>query len=107
VFKGGQTITRPAPWTWPVLFARESSAIPVNVAAQTFAARVDTRSFMIFPPTGSGAFTTENFEDDGESEANKTGGYGGWRFKVGPTRNRYRCAFNASAPLGDSTPRRA
>jgi alpha-glucosidase len=80
VFKGVQTITRPAPWTWPVLFARESSTIPV--AAQTFAARVDTRSFMIFPPTGSGAFTTENFEDDGESEAYKTGGYGGWRIKV-------------------------
>jgi alpha-glucosidase len=37
---------------------------------------------MIFPPTGSGAFTTENFEDDGESEAYKTGGYGGWRIKV-------------------------
>ena len=69
VFEGGQTITRPAPWTRPVLFARESCAIPVNVAAQTFAARADRRSFMVFPPTGSGAFTTENFEDDDESEA--------------------------------------
>jgi alpha-glucosidase len=82
VFKGGQTITRPAPWTRPVLFARESSAIPVNVAAQTFAARVDSRSFMIFPPIGSGAFTMENFEDDGESEAYKMGRYGGWRIEV-------------------------
>jgi alpha-glucosidase len=82
VFKGGQTITRPAPWTRPVLFARESSAIPVNVAAQTFAARVDRRSFMIFPPMASGAFTMENFEDDGESEAYKMGGYGGWSIEV-------------------------
>ena len=82
VFEGGQTITRPAPWTRPVLFARESCAIPVNVAAQTFAARADRRGFMIFPPTGSGAFTTENFEDDDESEAYQAGGYGGWRIKV-------------------------
>ena len=37
---------------------------------------------MIFPPTGSGAFTTENFEDDDESEAYQTGGYGGWRIMV-------------------------
>ena len=37
---------------------------------------------MIFPPTGSGAFTTENFEDDDESEAYQAGGYGGWRIMV-------------------------
>jgi alpha-glucosidase len=82
VFEGEQTITRPAPWTRPVLFARESCAIPVNVAAQTFAARADRRSFMIFPPIGSGAFTAENFEDDGESEAYRAGDYGGWRIEV-------------------------
>jgi alpha-glucosidase len=81
-FRGGQAITRPAPWTRPVLFARESCAIPINVAPQTFAARAACRSFMIFPPTGSGAFTTENFEDDDESEAYQAGGYGGWRIMV-------------------------
>jgi len=81
-FAGGKTITRPAPWTRPVLFARESCCIPVNVAAQSFAMRADHRSFMIFPPTGCGAFTTENFEDDGESEAYRTGGCGGWRIRV-------------------------
>ena len=80
--RGGQTVTCPAPWTRPVLFARESCAIPVNVAAQSFATRADRRSFMIFPPTGSGSFATENFEDDGESEAYRTGGYGGWHIKV-------------------------
>ncbi|HEX3496235.1 MAG TPA: hypothetical protein VHT02_03515, partial [Methylocella sp.] len=82
VFKGGQTFTRPAPWSRPILFARESCAIPVNVAAQTFATRAERRSFMIFPPTGDGAFTTENFEDDGESETFRTSGYGGWRINV-------------------------
>jgi hypothetical protein len=51
-------------------------------AAQTFAARADRRSFMIFPPIGSGAFTAENFEDDGESEAYRAGDYGGWRIEV-------------------------
>lgn len=82
VFEGGKTITRPAPWSQPVLFAREGCAIPVNVAVQTFAARADRRGFMVFPPAGSGTFTSENFEDDGESEAYRTGGYGGWRIKV-------------------------
>ncbi|HUI19698.1 MAG TPA: glycoside hydrolase family 31 protein [Methylocella sp.] len=82
VFEGGQTISRPAPWSRPVVFARASCAIPVNVAAQTFAAPADTRGFMIFPPAGSGAFTTENFEDDGESEAYRRGEYGGWCIEV-------------------------
>jgi len=81
VFEGGVTITRPAPWSQPVLFAREGCAIPVNVASQTFAARADRRGFMIFPPK-SGTFTSENFEDDGESEAYRTDGHGGWRIEV-------------------------
>lgn len=37
---------------------------------------------MIFSPTGSGTFITENFEDDSESEAYRTGGCGRWRIKV-------------------------
>jgi alpha-glucosidase len=82
VFEGGQTVNSPAPWNQPVLFAREGCAIPVNVAAQSFVARADRRAFMIFPPISSGAFTTVNFEDDGESEAYRTGGYGGCRIKV-------------------------
>jgi hypothetical protein len=46
-----------------------SPPIPVNVATQSFADRPDRQSFMIFPPNGAAAFTAENFEDDGESEA--------------------------------------
>jgi alpha-glucosidase len=81
-FEGGQFITRAAPWARPVLLARESCAIPVNVASQTFLSRADRRGFLIFPPVGRGAFAAENFEDDGESEAYRTGGYGGWRIAV-------------------------
>lgn len=82
VFEGGQTITRPAPWARPVLFARAGCVIPVNLAAQSFAARADHRGLMIFPPIGAGAFSTEIFEDDGESEAYRSGAYGGWRVAV-------------------------
>ena len=39
---------------------------------------------MIFPPTGCGAFTVESFKDAGESEAYRSGGYGGWRIVVEP-----------------------
>lgn len=82
LFDGGRAVTRPAPWTRPVLFAREGSAIPVNVADQTFTVRADRRSFMIFPPKGIGSFISQSFEDDGESEAYRTGGHGGWRVEV-------------------------
>jgi alpha-glucosidase len=37
---------------------------------------------MIFPRIGSGTFTAESFEDDGETEAYRMGGYGGWRITV-------------------------
>jgi alpha-glucosidase len=87
IFAGGEATTRPAPWARPVLFAREGCAIPVNVANQTFAARADRRSFMIFPPKGAGAFSTESFEDDGESEAYQTGGFGGWRVDIDADKN--------------------
>jgi hypothetical protein len=79
---GSASPVRPAPWTHPLLFAREGSAIPINVAVQSFAARADRRGFLIFPPKRAGTFTMESFEDDGESEAYRTGGYGGWRLAV-------------------------
>jgi alpha-glucosidase len=82
VFEGGRIVTRGAPWSQPILFARERCAIPINAAAQSFTARADRRNFMIFPPIGSGTFIAESFEDDGESEAYRSGGYGGWRIKV-------------------------
>jgi alpha-glucosidase len=82
VLAGGQTVTRPAPWSRPVLFAREGCALPINAAAQSLEARAGRRSFMIFPPAGAGAFACETFEDDGESEAYRKGGYGGFRVNV-------------------------
>ncbi|HTO79661.1 MAG TPA: TIM-barrel domain-containing protein, partial [Methylocystis sp.] len=81
-FVGGQTVARPAPWDRPVLFAREGSAIPLNIAVQSFAKRADRRAFLIFPPKGSGGLKAENFEDDGESEAYRCGGCGGWRIEL-------------------------
>ena len=59
-----------------------SSRDPVALAILNAPSSADRRSFKIFPPTGSGAFTTENFEDDDESEAYQAGGYGGWRITV-------------------------
>ncbi len=82
IFAGGQTVTRPAPWARPVLFAREGSAIAINAAEQSFTKRADRRGFLIFPANGSGAFAVENFEDDGESEGYRSGGHGGWRIEV-------------------------
>jgi alpha-glucosidase len=82
VFDGGRTISRAAPWSQPVMLARESCVIPINLAAQTFVSRMDHRGFMVFPPPGSGAFTCECFEDDGESNVHEDGGYGGWRITV-------------------------
>ena len=87
-FAGGQTVTRPAAWDRPVLFAREASAIAVNLAEQSFAKRADRRGFLIFPPKGAGRFVAENFEDDGESEAYRTGGSGGWRIELEAEANR-------------------
>lgn len=87
-FVGGQTVARQAPWVRPVLFAREKTAIAVNIAEQSFAKRADRRGFMIFPPKGSGAFVAENFEDDGESEAYRSGGFGGWRIELEAEANR-------------------
>lgn len=82
LFEGGQTVTRSAPWSRPVLFARAGCAIPVNAATQTFSTRSDQRAFMVFPPKGTGAYVATSFEDDGESEAYRTGGHGGWCLEV-------------------------
>jgi alpha-glucosidase len=65
-FEGGRTVTRPAPFERPPLFAREGSVIALNTAEQHFAARADWRGFQIFP-LASGVFEAEIFDDDGES----------------------------------------
>jgi alpha-glucosidase len=64
-FAGGQTVTRPAPYERPPLFAREGSAIPLNIAAQHFAARADRRAFAVFP-VAEGWFVADIADGDGE-----------------------------------------
>jgi len=80
---GGQTITVPAPLDeHPPLFAREGSAIPLNLAEQHFNQPADERGFWIFPPQGTGSFTADCFEDDGESEEYRQGVTASWRLSV-------------------------
>ncbi|WP_304175920.1 glycoside hydrolase family 31 protein [Phenylobacterium aquaticum] len=78
---GGETITLPAPWGRPPLLVRDGSAIPLNIAEQSFDRRGDVRAFAIFAPV-DGAFTATCYEDDGESEAWRTGGFGQWILSV-------------------------
>ena len=48
VFDGGQAVTLPAPWARPVALVRAGVAIPLNDAAQSFAARSQQRVARIF-----------------------------------------------------------
>jgi alpha-glucosidase len=80
-FEGGQTVLRPAPFRRPPLLAREGSVVALNTAEQHFAMRADTRGFAIFP-LARGTFEAEIFEDDGESDAWRAGGYRLWRVRV-------------------------
>jgi alpha-glucosidase len=75
---GGQRVTLPAPWDQPVMLIREGSVVPLNVAELHFAQPADSRGFMIAPHQGTGVAQGECFEDDGESEAWRSGEYGTW-----------------------------
>jgi alpha-glucosidase len=86
---GGRSVRLPAPWDRPPMLAREGSAIPVNLAEQHFARPADERGFWVFPHRAEGAFTTESFEDDGESVA---GPEGAWRIEVASDTNAIRVA---------------
>jgi alpha-glucosidase len=81
-FEGGQHITLPAPWDQPVMLIREGSVLPLNVAQQHFAQPADLRGFMVAPCQGAGVAQGECHEDDGESEAWRTGAYGCWQVCV-------------------------
>jgi alpha-glucosidase len=78
-YRGGQTVTLPAPWDKPPTLAREGCGIPVNLAEQHFGSRADVRGFWVFPHAGAGAFSAWSFEDDGESMG---GEQGAWRLAV-------------------------
>jgi len=66
--EGGQTVTVPAPLDAQTpLFARENSAIPLNLAEQHFNRPADRRGFALF--AGTGRFVANCHEDDGETDA--------------------------------------
>jgi alpha-glucosidase len=80
-YEGGKTVIVPAKLDdKPPLFAREGSAIPLNLADQRFNMPADQRGFALFP--GSGSFEASCYEDDGESEAYRQGKYWEWRLWV-------------------------
>jgi alpha-glucosidase len=90
---GGTTVARPAPFSRPVLFAREGSAIGLNVATQTFSTRSQERAFLLFPPL-KGTFESELFEDDGETDAYVKDVCTLWSIRVECTEPRIRVHVN-------------
>jgi alpha-glucosidase len=96
---GGELVELPAPWGRPPLLAREGSAIPLNIASQSFDRRADARAFAVFA-AAAGAFETTCHEDDGESEAWRRGEVGQWRLGVRATPDRLdaRCQAEGQRP---------
>ena len=80
-FEGGRRAVLPAPWGQPPLLVREGSAVPLNIAAQSFDRRADARAFALFAPSQGHVLAT-CFEDDGETEAWRDGGFGHWELAV-------------------------
>jgi alpha-glucosidase len=78
VFDGAQTVTLPAPFEQPVFLLREGSVVPLNIAEQHFGHPADERAFIAVPHAGTGVTRGGCVEDDGESEAWRTGEQGRW-----------------------------
>lgn len=72
-WEGGQVVELPAPWDRPVLLARAGSVIPTSTG--------DLRGFLLFPLL-EGEASGQSYEDDGESEAYREGGFGSWHVGV-------------------------
>ncbi|MGN8061240.1 TIM-barrel domain-containing protein [Ralstonia sp. 22111] len=81
-FDGGQTITLPSPWDQPVMLIREGGVIALNVAEQHFDQRADQRGFVVVPMHGIGEAIGGCIEDDGETEAWRSGEQGRWSVRA-------------------------
>jgi alpha-glucosidase len=81
-FDGGRTVGLPAPFDQPPVLLREGSVIALNVAEQHFGRPADERAFIAVPLTGSGTAHGGCVEDDGESEAWRTGMQGRWNVTI-------------------------
>ncbi|MFT4171862.1 MAG: glycoside hydrolase family 31 protein [Rhodocyclaceae bacterium] len=101
-YAGGQTVTLPAPWDHPPLLVREGAILPLNIAEQHFAQPADARAFAIFPPRGVGEASESFFEDDGESQAYRTGQYGFWNVTVNADAVRLRVGVDATGERAPS-----
>lgn len=82
VFEGGRTVNLPAPFERPVTLLREGSVIPLNIAEQHFGRPADERAFIAVPHAGTGVARGTCVEDDGESEAWRTGAQGRWTVAI-------------------------
>ena len=81
-FDGGQTVSLPAPFDQPVVLLREGSVIPLNIAEQHFGRPADERAFIAVPFASTGTASGGCVEDDGESEAWRTGAQGRWNITI-------------------------
>jgi alpha-glucosidase len=84
-FEGGETIRLPAPFDQPVMLIREGGVIAINGAEQHFARPADERAFIVVPFADEGVARGGCVEDDGESEAWRTGDQGRWNVSIETT----------------------
>lgn len=80
-YEGGTSIRLPAPWSRPVLLAREGAIVPLNLSDAHFAGCAHRPGFALFPPR-AGTVSEAFFVDDGESEAYRQGRYGTFRIEL-------------------------
>ncbi|MFP3587085.1 glycoside hydrolase family 31 protein [Paraburkholderia sp. SIMBA_055] len=81
-FDGGQSVKLPAPFEQPVMLLREGSVIALNTAEQHFGQSADERAFIAVPYLGAGTANGGSIEDDGESEAWRSGAQGRWNVTI-------------------------
>jgi alpha-glucosidase len=102
----GQWVMLDAPLDGPPpLLAREGCAIPLNLGEIHFAKVEDVRGFQLFPFKGDGSFEATCFEDDGHTQAWRSGAYGQWRLRVESTAGTLHIAVHregAQPPVQDS-----
>ncbi|HWA61554.1 MAG TPA: glycoside hydrolase family 31 protein [Caulobacteraceae bacterium] len=94
---GGRRVTLPAPLGDPILLARAGSAIPLNLARQSFAHRADARGFQLAPPD-EGVFESTAHEDDGDTEAWRDGVFSTWTLAVTCTAEAIEAAVSLEGP---------
>ncbi|CAB3654562.1 glycoside hydrolase family 31 protein [Paraburkholderia rhynchosiae] len=101
-FDGGQTVTLPAPFDQPVMLLREGSVIALNIAEQHFGRPADERAFIAVPYAGVGTARGGSIEDDGETEAWRSGAQGRWNVTIASDANALRVAIEREGAMPDA-----